>query len=108
LRRADHSSKESYRLCKNDYETDEEAWAQQRVVEPLMMMMNYTACPYLLVISFGLPTVFFCGPRKYRKHDARKGDMAMSWLAFRLHTSLWKVLSLSFGIGPRILNLDTR
>jgi hypothetical protein len=24
-RRADHSSKESYRLCKNDYETEEEA-----------------------------------------------------------------------------------
>jgi hypothetical protein len=35
LRRADHSSKESYRLCKNDYET-EEARAQQRAVEPLM------------------------------------------------------------------------
>jgi hypothetical protein len=31
-----HSSKESYRLCKKDYETEEEARAQQRVVEPLM------------------------------------------------------------------------
>jgi hypothetical protein len=29
-------SKESYRLCKKDYETDEEARAQQRAVEPLM------------------------------------------------------------------------
>jgi hypothetical protein len=36
LRRADHSSKESYRLCKNDYKTEEEATAQQRAVEPLM------------------------------------------------------------------------
>jgi hypothetical protein len=36
LRRVDHSSKESYRLCKKDYETEEEARAQQRAVEPLM------------------------------------------------------------------------
>jgi hypothetical protein len=36
LRRADHSSKESYRLCKKDYETEEEARAQHRAVEPLM------------------------------------------------------------------------
>jgi hypothetical protein len=36
LRRADHSSKESYRLCQKDYETEEEARAQQRTVEPLM------------------------------------------------------------------------
>jgi hypothetical protein len=35
LRRADDSSKESYRLCKHEYET-EEARAQQRAVEPLM------------------------------------------------------------------------
>jgi hypothetical protein len=34
--RADRSSKESYRLCKKDYETEEEAKAQQRAVEPLM------------------------------------------------------------------------
>jgi hypothetical protein len=32
LWRADHSSKESYRLCKEDYETEEEARAQQRAV----------------------------------------------------------------------------
>jgi hypothetical protein len=32
----DHSSKESYRLCKNYSETEEEARAQQRAVEPLM------------------------------------------------------------------------
>jgi hypothetical protein len=36
LRRADHSSKESYRLCKKDYETEEEARAQQRAVGQLM------------------------------------------------------------------------
>jgi hypothetical protein len=36
LRRADHSSKESYRLFKKDYETEEEVRAQQRAVELLM------------------------------------------------------------------------
>jgi hypothetical protein len=36
LRRADHSSKESYRLCKKDYETEEEARAQQMAEELLM------------------------------------------------------------------------
>jgi hypothetical protein len=36
LARADHSSTDSYRLCKKDYETEEEARAQQRAVEPLM------------------------------------------------------------------------
>jgi hypothetical protein len=36
LRRADDSSKETYRLCKNDYEIEGEATAQQRAVEPLM------------------------------------------------------------------------
>jgi hypothetical protein len=36
LRQADHSSKESYSLCKKDYKIEEEARAQQRAVEPLM------------------------------------------------------------------------
>jgi hypothetical protein len=36
LRRADHSSNEPYRLCKKDYETEEEARAQQRALEPLI------------------------------------------------------------------------
>jgi hypothetical protein len=36
LRRADHSSKDSCRLCKNDYGTEEEARVQQRAVERLM------------------------------------------------------------------------
>jgi hypothetical protein len=36
LRQADHSSKESYRLCKEDYETEEDARAPQRAVELLM------------------------------------------------------------------------
>jgi hypothetical protein len=30
LRRADHSSKESYRMCKKDYGTEEKARAQQK------------------------------------------------------------------------------
>jgi hypothetical protein len=33
---ADPSSKESYRLCKKDYETEEEARVQERATEPLM------------------------------------------------------------------------
>jgi hypothetical protein len=36
LRRADHPSKESYRLCKKGYEIEQEARAQQRDVEPLI------------------------------------------------------------------------
>jgi hypothetical protein len=36
LRWADPPSKESYRLCKKDYETEEEARAQQRAVGPVM------------------------------------------------------------------------
>jgi hypothetical protein len=36
LRQADPPTKEAYRLCKKDYETEEEARAQQRAVEPLM------------------------------------------------------------------------
>jgi hypothetical protein len=36
LRRTDHLSKESYRPCKKDYGTEEEAREQQRAVEPLM------------------------------------------------------------------------
>jgi hypothetical protein len=40
LRRADPSSKEPYRLCKKDCETEEETRAQQRAVDPLMNEMN--------------------------------------------------------------------
>jgi hypothetical protein len=36
LQRADPPSKESYRLCKKDYESEEEARVQQRAVETLM------------------------------------------------------------------------
>jgi hypothetical protein len=32
-------SKESYCLCKEDYETEEEVRGQQRVVNPLVMVM---------------------------------------------------------------------
>jgi hypothetical protein len=41
LRRADPTSKESYRLCKKDYETEEEARAQQWAVEPLVNEYNF-------------------------------------------------------------------
>jgi hypothetical protein len=40
LRRADHSSKEPYRLCKKDYETEEEARVQESAVESLKNEMN--------------------------------------------------------------------
>jgi hypothetical protein len=36
LRKADHSSKESYRLFKKDYIPEEKIKAQQTAVEPLM------------------------------------------------------------------------
>jgi hypothetical protein len=36
LQRADRSPNESYRMCKEDYETEEEARAQQRAIEPLV------------------------------------------------------------------------
>jgi hypothetical protein len=32
LIRADHLSKESYRLCKKDYKTEEEAWALEACI----------------------------------------------------------------------------
>jgi hypothetical protein len=38
---ADHSSKESCRLCKKVYETEEEARAQQRPVESLLIENDF-------------------------------------------------------------------
>jgi hypothetical protein len=40
LRWADLSYKESYPLCKKDYEIEEGARAQQRTVEPLIIEME--------------------------------------------------------------------
>jgi hypothetical protein len=40
LRWPDHSSKESYRLCKEDYETEKKIRAQQRAVESLTNEMK--------------------------------------------------------------------
>jgi hypothetical protein len=40
MRRAHHSSKESYRLCKKDYETEEEAKAQQNCCRPTNEWVN--------------------------------------------------------------------
>jgi hypothetical protein len=47
LRRADHSSKEFYRLYKKDYGTEEEARAQQRTVEPSMNEYVYQPTLFL-------------------------------------------------------------
>jgi hypothetical protein len=66
LRRADHSSKESCRLCKKDYGTEEEARAQQRTVEPLMnermnewwmnsgMSRNLCSSKFYAILSFSV------------------------------------------------------
>jgi hypothetical protein len=36
LRQADPPSRKSYRMCKDDYKTEEETRARQRAVEPVM------------------------------------------------------------------------
>jgi hypothetical protein len=50
LRRPDHASVEPYRLRKNDYETEEEARAQQRAVERLMNEIYL--CFYRCTVNF--------------------------------------------------------
>jgi hypothetical protein len=45
--RADLSSMESYRLCKKDYGTDEEARSQQLNADPLMYVRMYV-CNFLM------------------------------------------------------------
>jgi hypothetical protein len=50
LRPADYSSKESYCLCKKDYETEEVARAQQKAVEPLMNEL-YHRRPHYFIVS---------------------------------------------------------
>jgi hypothetical protein len=44
LRRADPSSKKSYRLCEKDYGTEEEAREKQKAVEPVMNEYTYILC----------------------------------------------------------------
>jgi hypothetical protein len=48
LRQADLSSKESYRLCENYYETEEETRAQQTAVEPLMTNERMNESEYVI------------------------------------------------------------
>jgi hypothetical protein len=49
LRRADPTSKQSYRLCKKDYVIEIDARAQERAVVLLMMMNQF------LKMLFGMP-----------------------------------------------------
>jgi hypothetical protein len=59
VRRADPPSKESYLLLEKDYETEEEARAQQKAVEPWMdELMNGRKS--LLMRSGYVTLVFFC------------------------------------------------
>jgi hypothetical protein len=51
LRRADHWSKESYRLCKKDYETEEEARAQQRAVNRTQGIDDFVCVYSVFVLS---------------------------------------------------------
>jgi hypothetical protein len=55
LRRADPPSKESYLLCKNNYETEEDARVQQRDVEPLMTKWMNDIIPLLPQNCLGSP-----------------------------------------------------
>jgi hypothetical protein len=57
LRRADHSSKESYRLCKKDYRVEAEARAQQKSVEPLMNEVVVVAAA--AAVLFGVVVAIF-------------------------------------------------
>jgi hypothetical protein len=56
LRRDDHSSKESYRLCKKDYETEEEARTQQWAVDALKKLL------LLFLVIIRISNVSFFGP----------------------------------------------
>jgi hypothetical protein len=57
LRRADHLSKKSYRLCKKDYETEEEARAQQRAVRAIDEYMKYRICRWWMSIKLGITEI---------------------------------------------------
>jgi hypothetical protein len=53
LRRSHPSSKESFRLCEKDYETEEQARAQQGPVEPLMNEINeYKFLDYIYIYIY--------------------------------------------------------
>jgi hypothetical protein len=71
MRRADYSSKESYRLCKKDCETEDETRAQQRAVVPLMnKWMSLRSSPFMEFLVFlllGLWMVLRYSYRMYQK-----------------------------------------
>jgi hypothetical protein len=67
LRRADHSTKMSYRLCKINYGTEEEARAQKRAVDTLTNERNVCIEVFIAVILKS--SVFWdirpCSPLKF-------------------------------------------
>jgi hypothetical protein len=63
LRRAEHSSKEFYHLCKKDCEIEEEARAQQRAAEPLIKEKMNESSLSLSFKYFSYIAVY------YGKHD---------------------------------------
>jgi hypothetical protein len=81
FRRADHSSKEPCRLCK-DYETEEEARAQQRAVQPLMnkLVENSTGAGSPGVLRVVMPFPFPANvPFSYLPVDCTIGPLLATY-----------------------------